>query len=402
MMKRFLGVLMAGALCIGVAACGGATGSGDASGNASGDASGDITAVKPEYDPLDYVTLGQYTGFDVTATEYTVSDEDVEEYIDNILESEKSKGKSDKQTVEDGDTVNIDFKGYMDGELFDGGTGEDYELEIGSGSFIDDFEDQLVGHDVGDEVEVNVTFPEDYSVNEDYAGLDAMFEVTINYIYEDEETVPEYTDDFVDEYTDGEYTTTKDYDKYVREKLEKEADSDTEASALQAVQDEVYDNCECTGLPDGLVDYYCAVQRSYDEKAAKSYGYEFDDYISQFYSADDEDAYIESMTSYFEDQYLPQTLIREAIFKDMGLTIDDEIMDNYLKGYVEDFGYTDVDSFLSAYGFDSVDDFYEYVGGKENMEDAALSLEMWDRVMDTCNITYEPEETASGDASGED
>ncbi len=171
------------ALAIGLMGCGGSA-SGDASADASADASGD--PVKPEYDVNEYVTLGEYMGLEITATQYEATQDDYDTYLNDLLDSESYYAKSDKKKIEEGDTVNIDYVGTVDGEEFDGGSATGYELEIGSDTFIDGFEDQLVGVKVGKTVDVNVTFPDDYTNNTDLAGKDAVFTVTVNYILEDE------------------------------------------------------------------------------------------------------------------------------------------------------------------------------------------------------------------------
>ena len=388
MKKRLLALMFVGAMALSLAACGSS-----ASGDASADASGDVE--KPEYNVSDYVTLGQYMDLEVTATQYEATQDDYDEYLEELLEGEAYYPESDKEEVEDGDTVNIDYVGTIDGEEFDGGSSEGYELEIGSDTFVDDFEDQLIGAKVGDTVTVEVTFPDDYS-SEDLQGKDASFEVTINYILADEEVVPEYTDDFVNEYTDGEYTTTADYDEYIWDTLEETAESDTSSSVESAVEELVYENCTVSGLPDGLVDYYYAQYKATDEAYAENYGLEFEDYISYVYGYSDEDTYKEQLTTYLEEEYLPEALIREAIVEDMGLEVTDEILDNFMLVYASYYGYEDVDSFISAYGFDDVDAFIEYVG-EDSINEAALNLEMWNVIEDSAVVTYVAEDE-SGDA----
>ena len=128
------------------------------------------------------VTLGDYKGVTVEKTIQSVTDEDVQNEIDNALANYPVEVD---QAAKEGDTVNIDYVGKIDGTAFDGGStnGQGTDLEIGSGSYIDDFEDQLVGAHPGDEVEVTVTFPDDYSAA-DLAGKEAVFDVTVNGIYE--------------------------------------------------------------------------------------------------------------------------------------------------------------------------------------------------------------------------
>ena len=134
-------------------------------------------AVKPE------VTLGDYKGVEVPKTEITVTDEDVEAELKKEQEKNSRTVTVEDRGAENGDITTIDFEGFVDGEAFEGGKGENYPLTIGSGSFIPGFEEQLVGAEAEKEVEVKVTFPDDYQAT-DLAGKEAVFDVTVNGIYE--------------------------------------------------------------------------------------------------------------------------------------------------------------------------------------------------------------------------
>ena len=144
---------------------------------------------------LDYVTLPDTESFTLSDDATTVSDSDIDNYIsNNILSNYKTTNEITNRAAENGDTVNIDFAGSIDGVAFDGGTGSDYDLTLGSGTFIDGFEDQIVGHMPGETFDVNVTFPDDYQAT-NLAGKDAVFATTLNYINED--VTPDLTDDWV-------------------------------------------------------------------------------------------------------------------------------------------------------------------------------------------------------------
>lgn len=161
------------------------------------------------------IDLADYKNITVPLSEVEYSDESVEADIQKQLEDHKALDKETTAAIADGDKVNIDYVGTVDGVEFEGGNtnGEGYDLEIGSNSFIDDFEQQLIGHKVGDNVTVEVTFPEDYSQNADLAGKDAVFQVTVNGIY----VTPEFTDAFVKENLSDYATTTDEYRTYLKE-----------------------------------------------------------------------------------------------------------------------------------------------------------------------------------------
>lgn len=184
--------------------------------------------TKPE------VKLGKYKGIKVEKADVTVTDEEVTEELDKVKEQNARLVAADDKAVEDGDQTTIDFEGFVDGVAFEGGKGEDYPLTIGSHSFIDTFEEQLIGKKVGEEVEVNVTFPENYQAKE-LAGKPAMFKVTIKEIKVKE--YPELDDDFAQDVS--EFDTLDEYKEDIKknltEKKEKEAESEKESKVIEAI-----------------------------------------------------------------------------------------------------------------------------------------------------------------------
>ena len=184
--------------------------------------------TKPE------VKLGQYKGIKVEKADVTVTDEEVAEELDKVKEQNARLVAADDKAVEDGDQTTIDFEGFVDGVAFEGGKGEDYPLTIGSHSFIDTFEEQLIGKKVGEEVEVNVTFPENYQAKE-LAGKPAMFKVTIKEIKVKE--YPELDDDFAQDVS--EFDTLDEYKEDIKknltEKKEKEAEAEKESKVIEAI-----------------------------------------------------------------------------------------------------------------------------------------------------------------------
>ncbi len=377
----------------------GTSASGDASGNASGDASSDAIVVPdmPEYDALDYVELGDYMGLDIETTQYEATQDQYDEYIDNITSAAAKYETSDATVVEDGDRVNIDYVGKIDGEEFTGGSDTDYELVIGSDTFIDGFEDQLIGAKVGKETEVDVTFPDDYS-STDLAGKDAVFTVTVNAILNDEKTTPEYDDAFVKDYTDGEYTTTADYDEYIWESLKTQAENNTKSELSSNLEAAVYACCTVNGAPDGLHDYYVALYESQDQKTAEAYGIDYETFVTNYYGFASMDAYEEELSTQVDENIIPQALIREAILEKEGWEVDDDAINSFMEQYASYYGYDSADTLLSQNGFDDVDAFIDAVG-EESFNKAVLSLKLWDEIEAAANITYVPESEASGNAT---
>lgn len=179
-------------------------------------------AVKPE------VELGEYKGLEVAKSDVEVTDEEVEADLKAKAEQNARTIEITDRAVEDGDETVIDFEGFVDGEAFEGGKGEDFNLTIGSGSFIDTFEEQLVGKNIGEEVEVNVTFPAEYHA-ENLAGKPAMFKVTVKAIKAKE--LPELDDEFAKDTTD--FDTLAEY----KEDIKKSLTEKKENTAKQQKQD---------------------------------------------------------------------------------------------------------------------------------------------------------------------
>lgn len=188
-------------------------------------------ALKPE------VKLGKYKGVKVEKIDTTVTDEEIDAEINKERENNARNITVEDRPVKDGDITTLDFEGFVDGEAFDGGKGENYPLTIGSGAFIPGFEEQLVGAEIGKEVEVKVTFPEDYQA-ENLQGKEAVFKCTIKEIKEKE--LPELDDEFASEVS--EFETMAEYRESVKknlsEKKEKDAKNAKEEAAVQAVVEE--------------------------------------------------------------------------------------------------------------------------------------------------------------------
>ncbi len=194
------------------------------------------------------VKLGEYKGIKVEKVDYTVSDEDVDNDINTVRERNARLISVDDRAVINGDIAVIDFEGFVDDVPFEGGKGENYELEIGSNTFIPGFEDQLVGANINDLVDVNVTFPEEYHA-EELKGKPAVFKVKVNEIKVRE--LPELDDDFASEVS--EFDTLADYKVDVRAKLEEKAKEKAEGEIRNKVIEKAIENAEFD-IPDAMVD----------------------------------------------------------------------------------------------------------------------------------------------------
>ena len=185
-----------------------------------------VVTVKPEAE------LGEYKGLEVEKSDVEVTEEEVSAELDKVAEQNSRMIEVTDRTVEDKDEVTIDFEGFVDGEAFEGGKGEDYPLVIGSHSFIDNFEEQLVGKNIGENIEVNVTFPEEYQ-QETLAGKPAMFKVTIKAIKAKE--LPAIDDEFAKDVSD--FETLNEYKEDIKKGLQEKK----ETSAIRIKEDKVLD-----------------------------------------------------------------------------------------------------------------------------------------------------------------
>ena len=192
-----------------------------------------LVTTKPE------VKLGDYKGIEVEKIDHTVTDEDVDKDIEATQKKNARLITVDDRAIENGDIAVIDFEGFVDDVAFEGGKGEDYELEIGSGTFIPGFEDQLVGAETDADVDVKVTFPEEYHA-ENLAGKDAVFKVKVKEIKKRE--LPELDDDFASEVS--EFDTMDEFRADVRKKLEEAAENKAKVETENAVIDKVIENAD--------------------------------------------------------------------------------------------------------------------------------------------------------------
>ena len=199
-------------------------------------------AVKPE------VTLGQYKGVEIDKVEATVTAEEVEAEIKREQEANAREISVEGRPVQDGDMTVIDFEGFVDGEAFAGGKGEDYDLTIGSGAFIPGFEEQLVGAEIGKEVEVNVTFPAEYHAAE-LAGKEAVFKCTVKEIKEKE--LPELDDEFASEVS--EFDTMEEYKASIEKKLADKKAADVKNAKKTAAVDAAVANATME-IPDAMIE----------------------------------------------------------------------------------------------------------------------------------------------------
>ena len=224
-------------------------------------------ALKPE------VTLGEYKGIEVEKKDVEVTDEEVEAEINKVRESNARMLDIDDRATQDGDTVLIDFDGYVDGKQFEGGKADDYSLVLGSHSFIDNFEEQLVGKNIGDDVEVNVTFPENYQA-EELQGKPAVFKVKIKEIKVKE--LPELDDDFAQDVSN--FDTIAEYKEDLKKKLTENKEEALKREREEAVIGKIIENAQMD-IPEQMVDAQTRQMTQEFAQRLSSQGLSIDQYM---------------------------------------------------------------------------------------------------------------------------
>ena len=333
---------------------------------------------RPDYNALDNVTLGEYTGLTVTI-DLSVTEEEVDQTVNSNIKSSVSLETVEEGTVEEGDTVNIDYEGKLDGVAFDGGTDKGYDLEIGSHTFIDGFEEGLVGVSTGETVDIPLTFPENY-FSEDLAGQDVVFTVTVNEI----KRVPELTDELASTLSEGAYTDAASYRESIRQELETEKESQRESMIHQEILTQVANTCTIDSYPQELVDYSVDNTVSYYQSMAEAYGMDLADFLTAYLGITEEQLREEAALS--AQQNMQAELYLKAIAEQEGIQVTDEEFQ------------TGAEEYAQQYGFESAEDLIAYYG--EGMIDISL---LQDKVMDFLmeNTTVE-EASAQSEGSTEE
>ena len=279
-------------------------------------------AVKPE------VTLGQYKGIEVEKADTTATDEEVAAELDKEREANSRTITVEDRAVQDGDMTVIDFEGFVDGEAFEGGKGTDYPLTIGSGAFIPGFEEKLVGAEIGKEVEVDVTFPEEYHAKE-LAGKPAVFKCTVKEIKVKE--LPELDDDFAQDVSD--FDTLEEYKADVRKKVEEKKAADAKAKKEDAVIEKIIEGATME-IPDAMVE--TQAERMVDEFAQRlqMQGLSMEQYM-QFTGGN-----VQAMVEQSKPQALKRIqsrLVLDAVVAAENLTATDEEVDAELGRMAEQY-----------------------------------------------------------------
>lgn len=309
--------------------------------------------IKPE------VKLGDYKGIEVEEVKNEITDEDVDKEIETVREMNGRIVPVEDRPAKEKDTLDIDFKGFVDGEEFEGGSAENYELVLGSESFIPGFEDQLIGSEKGAEVEVNVTFPEDYQ-EESLAGKEAKFEVIVNEIKEKE--LPKLDDEFVIDVS--EFDTLDEYKNDIKEKLEKSAKENAKISNQNNIIDKVVEDAEME-IPEVMVENQIENELNEFAYNLQMQGIDMEQYFQLTGSS--LDGFKEEIRPVAEKR-VRADLVLDAITKAEKIEATEEDLDKKLEEMAEQYGQEDLDKFKKDMKKGDLDYLYKGISREKTVD----------------------------------
>ena len=306
-----------------------------------------------------------YKGVEIDEVEKPaeITDEDVEAQIQTVLESNATVTEITDRAVEDGDTVDINFVGYVNGEVFDGGSADNYSLVIGSDSFIDGFEDSIIGHKIGETFDWNGKFPEEYT--EELAGKDCTFTITVNAITV--EDVPELNDEFVKTVSET-AATVDEYKAELKEELTKAAQDEYDFTMKSSAWSKVLENTEVLVWPESVDETYNNLIEQY-KSIAEYYGMDYQEFIEAQMGTTLEEFETEMMNQVKESE--KEMLAAAAIAEKEGIELTDETYEEQLAYMAELYGYESVDAVKEA-------------AEEEELREIALTFLVMDYVTEHC------------------
>ena len=316
-------------------------------------------------------TLGEYKGLTIeTEPKMTITDNTVDDYINYVLSASGQTSTTEvDRAAKEGDIVNIDYEGIKDGVAFEGGTDTGYDLTLGSGQFIPGFEDGLIGYKKGDEVALNLTFPEDY--REELAGAEVVFNVKINSVKE--VTAATLTPEFIQGLGISGVTDEESFRSYIKENLETNAEDSYRNGLRDGLITQIAENTVFTDaeLPVNLMNYYVGQIQNQDSTMASQYGVSLEEFVTTYYDMEF-DAYEEQCRTQAE------TMLKDAIICEKIARIEDIKVSK--KEATES-----LESDAVKYGYEAVDE-YKQSFDEQDYRNYLLELKVMDYLLENANI----------------
>lgn len=348
----------------------------------------------------DYVTLGEYKGVNIEVKSPEVNDEEIEQYMQYISSSMKATVEVTDRAVQEGDTVNIDYSGKRadTGEVFDGGTAQGYDLAIGSHTFIDGFEDGLIGATIGETRDLNLTFPEKYS-NADLAGADVIFTVKVNSI----KVKPEFDDAYAASLGIENVSTIDELKKYLKDRLLEEKQTEYKNEINAKILDVVTENCKFNQPPQAALDRFKGLYTEQADQIASYYSanygtsYTKDQVFSMMMSQEgfsgEQAEYLDNKSVELAEQFI----MLGAIAKAEGIEVTEDELNEKLEADMANANATAEEGKTIA----SVDDYKKTVD-VENVKENLLTNKVIEMLAENANVTEPAADAATEDASTED
>lgn len=291
-------------------------------------------------DVTKYVSVGEYKGLSLEKGVASVTDEMIDSQIQSDLESHLETEKDENAEVKEGDIANINYVGTKDGEAFEGGTAESFDLTIGSGRFIAGFEDGVIGMKKGETKDLNLTFPEEYP-SQDLAGQDVVFQVTLNAI----KHVPELSDEWVEKNTD--YKNIEEYRQAITEELMEQEEASLDNTLLNTAFSTVIDSSEVMEYPEEDLNIMIDEFKSQIELMAQQAGTDLEGFLEAQSMTQEE--FDEQCTQYAQYR-VKQALVIQAIMDAEGMTFEDKAAEAAKLQMAQELGATNFDQLVSVYG----------------------------------------------------
>ena len=336
-------------------------------------------ALKPE------VTLGVYKGVEVPKSEVEVSDEEISAEIDKEREQNSRMIDVDDRAVENGDIISLDFDGSVDGVPFDGGKSENYTLTVGSGSFIPGFEEQIVGQKIGEDFDVNVTFPEEYHA-EDLKGKAAVFKCRVNKIQVKE--LPELNDDFAQDVS--EFDTLDEYKASVETKIRERKENEARSKKESAAVDAAVKNASME-IPQAMIDDQARNMVNEFAQRIQSQGMSFDQYVQ--YTGLDAQKLAEQMKPQAEAR-IRSSLVLEAVAKAENIGVSDERLDEEIEKMAQTYS-MEKEKLLELLSDETKAQMKDDIAVQEAVKliaDSAVEVDMPEETEEEVDVEETPEE----------
>ena len=308
----------------------------------------------PADKPLKYIELGQYKELDIQQQVHEVTEEELNEEIEFLASAYATEDLITEGKVEEGDIANIDYVGKLNGVAFDGGTASGYDLGIGTHTFIEGFEEGLIGAEVGKTVDLPLTFPENYG-NADLAGQEVIFTVTVNSV--NRKILPDVTDDFINDISKGQYNDLNAYKDALKEQIASEYEEQSKLQYYSDLLKLAVDNATVvTDIPTEYINEKVTKIVLSSQDYAKAYGISYDEFLTNYMGMNRDE--FNQQSAEYAVEAAKQTLVVLAIAEAENITISDEELSKAIDEYVVLGQYENAEDFKNK---NDMNDFNEYI-----------------------------------------